>query len=275
MDVTLPRGAERVEDRRLMAVRRYWDERIHDLEIATCPVGTRGFFEELDEYRFEKLDYLPRVVDFSAYRGKELLEVGCGVGTDLVRFARAGAQVTGVDLAPTAIELARRNFVQQGLEADLRVMNGQALQFPDGCFDVVYIHGVLQYAADDRAMVAEAHRVLRPDGEAIMMVYNRRSWLPVMSKLTGVGLEHEDAPVLRLYSVGQFRKLLALFGDVRIIPERFPVETRLHRGLKATLYNEVFVRAFRVLPKSLVRPLGWHLMAFGFKPSTRTKRGIR
>jgi SAM-dependent methyltransferase len=253
-------------------VQQYWDEHIHDLEIATHPVGTPGFFQELDSYRFEKLDYLPRLVDFAAFCGKELLEVGCGIGTDLVRFARAGARVTGIDLSPVAIELARRNFSQHGLSADLRVMDGQRMSFQEASFDVVYIHGVLQYAADDRAIVAQAYRVLRPGGFAIMMVYNRRSWLPVMSKLTGVGLEHEDAPVLRLYSVQEFRDLLAVFDDIRIVPERFPVETRLHRGLKATLYNRVFVRGFGLLPKVAVRSLGWHLVAFADKASdTRSK----
>lgn len=181
--------------------------------------------------------------------------------------------MTGIDLSSTAIELARQNFRQQELHADLRVMNGQAMQFPDASFDVVYVHGVLQYAADDDAMVAEAYRVLRPGGQAIMMVYNRLSWLPMVSKLTGVELEHEDAPVLRLYSAGQFRALLAAFEEVQIVPERFPVETRLHHGLKATLYNQVFVRAFRVLPRSLVRPFGWHLMAFGRKSSQVSGHG--
>ena len=65
-------------------VRTYWNERIHDLEMTTQPVGTRAFFEELDDYRFDKLAYLPRVVDFGGYKGKRLVEVGCGVGTDLV-----------------------------------------------------------------------------------------------------------------------------------------------------------------------------------------------
>src|SRR3990172_419267 len=54
----------------------YWDTHIHDLAITTQPVGTPGFFQELDDYRFDKLQYLPRLVDFSAYRGKTLLEVG-------------------------------------------------------------------------------------------------------------------------------------------------------------------------------------------------------
>ena len=62
---------------------------------------------------------------------------------------------------------------QNGLKADLHVMNGECMQFPDNSFDVVYAHGVLQYTADTGKMIAEIHRVLKPGGEAIMMVYNR------------------------------------------------------------------------------------------------------
>jgi ubiquinone/menaquinone biosynthesis C-methylase UbiE len=175
----------------ILAIKAYWNEHIHDLEIATQPVGSAGFFRELEEYRFDKLRYLPQVVDFASYRGKTILEVGCGVGTDLVRFARGGAMVTGIDLAETSIELARKNFNHNGLQADLQVMDGETMSFPDNSYDVVYAHGVLQYTCDDRRMIMELHRVLKPGGEAIVMVYNKFSWLNALSKLMRVELEHE------------------------------------------------------------------------------------
>ena len=243
----------------------YWDSHIHDLAIVTNPVGTPGFFRQLDEYRYDKLNYLPRLVDFNAYRGKKMLEIGCGAGVDLVRFARAGAIVTGVDLSQTSIDLARQNIAQNGLQADLRIMNAEALQFADNSFDVVYAHGVLQYTADSDRMISEIHRVLKPGGEAVLMVYNRNSWLNVMSKVAKVPLEHEDAPVLRKYSIAEFRNLLERFSNYRIIPERFPVKTKLHSGWKSRLFNTLFVGTFNLLPRPLVRPFGWHLMAFAVK----------
>ncbi|HZD55648.1 MAG TPA: class I SAM-dependent methyltransferase [Anaerolineales bacterium] len=248
-----------------LVIQNYWDAHIHDQEIAKHPVGSAEFFRELEDYRFEKLSYLPQLVDFSRYRGKHLVEIGCGVGIDLARFARGGALVTGIDLAPRAIDLARRNFEINRLKANLYLMNGEALEFEDNVFDVVYAHGVLQYTADAKKMISEIHRVLRPDGEAILMVYNKYSWLNLISRLTKVGLEHQDAPVLKVFSAREFKRLLKPFPRVCIRAERFPVRTRLHRGLKAVIYNEIFVRAFSLLPKSLSRPFGWHLMAFAYK----------
>jgi ubiquinone/menaquinone biosynthesis C-methylase UbiE len=262
---SISRQQSPLDDPLLTAIRDYWNEHIHDLEVATQPIGSLGFFEELDEYRFDKLWYLPRLVDFCGYRGKRLLEVGCGVGIDLVRFAEGGAEVTGIDLAEVSIGLAKKNFAPRSLSVDLHVMNGEEMPFEDDSFDVVYTHGVLQYTAHASEMVSEIRRVLRSDGEAILMVNNKNSWLNVMSKVMNVGLEFEDAPVFKKYSIGEYKQLLKPFSTYRIVPERFPVKTRLHHVLKATLYNKGFVRLFQLLPKSLVRPLGWHLMAFAEK----------
>jgi hypothetical protein len=124
---------------------------------------------------------------------------------------------------------------------------------------------VLQYTADAQAMLDEARRILKPGGEFIGMVYNRRGWLNVMSKFFKVGLEHEDAPVLDKYSIEEFRRLLSRFSEVEIVPERFPVKSRLHGGVKGILFNTCFVGAFNALPKSWVRRSGWHLMAFAKK----------
>ena len=244
------------------AVREYWNQHIHDLEITSHPVGTPGFFADLDQYHFEKLHHLLRLVDFNGWRGKRVLEVGCGAGTDLARFARGGAIVTGVDLAASAIELARTNFAQQGLQGEFREADGEQLPFDANSFDLVYAHGVVQYTAHAQSLVDECRRVLKPGGEAIFQVYNRISWLNALSKLMKVPLEHEDAPVLHKYSAAEFRALLRHFREVRIVEERFPVKSRLHGGWKGTLFNTFFVGTFNALPRGLVRRFGWHLLAF-------------
>jgi ubiquinone/menaquinone biosynthesis C-methylase UbiE len=243
-------------------VREYWNAHIHDLDISKQPPGSRGFFDDLDRYHYEKLHHLVRLVDFDGYRGRTVLDVGCGAGVDLARFARGGAEVTGVDVSQSAIDLARTNFEQQRLRGRFEVANGEQLPFADNTFDLVFAHGVVQYTAQPQRLVDECRRVLKPGGEAIFQVYNRISWLNALSKLMKVGLEHEDAPVILKFSRGEFRRLLAGFRHVRIVPERFPVKSRLHGGWKGAIYNGAFVGTFNALPRPLVRRFGWHLLAF-------------
>ena len=244
------------------AVREYWNRHIHDLEITRHPVGSRGFFDDLDQYHFEKLHHLLRLVAFDGYRGRSVLEVGCGAGVDLARFAKGGAQVTGVDLSSSAIDLARANFAQQGLEGRFDVADGERLPFANNSFDLVFAHGVVQYTANPRQLVEECHRVLKPGAEAVFQVYNRISWLNALSKLMKVPLEHDGAPVILKFRIGEFRRLVAIFRDVTIVPERFPVTSRLHGGWKGALYNTLFVGTFNALPRALVGRFGWHLLAF-------------
>ncbi len=243
-------------------VRAYWNAHIHDLEITAHPVGSPGFFADLDAYHFEKLHHLLRLVDFSAWRDRDVLDVGCGAGVEVVRFGRAGARVVGVDLAPSAAALTRENARQQGVRAEVVVADGEALPFRDGSVDFVYAHGVMQYTTSDRQLVSECRRVLRPGGLAMFQGYHRRSWLQILSKVMKVPLEHEDAPVLKRYTIAEFRELLAGFSSIEVVTERFPVKSRLHKGWKGTLYNTLFVGTFNALPRAMTGRLGWHLLAF-------------
>ncbi len=246
-------------------IQKYWDHFLHDQEMSKALVGSPQWFTDLAAYRYEKLDYLPKVVDFQAYRGKRLLEVGCGIGLDLARFAQGGADVTGIDLSPRAVALAKQHLAQQGATGQVLQMNAEAMNFADGTFDTVYAHGVVQYTIDPQRMIDEIYRVLKPGGTAIFMLYHRDSWLMFMSKVTKVGLEHVDAPIFRTFGQRQARTLLGAFGKVVIVPERFPVATKLHHGLKAALYNGVFVPFFNALPKAITRRWGWHLMIWATK----------
>jgi len=249
----------------LAAVRAFWNSHIHDWKVAKSEAGTAAFFAEIEEYRFEKLHYLPKLVDFSGYAGKRVLDLGCGVGNDLSRFAQGGAKAVGVDLADHSIELATTNFAQRGLAGAFFIMDGEHLAFAADSFDVVYCHTVLHFTPDPGAMLREIHRVLRPGGVAILMTVNRRSWLNFLHKVARVKIDHLDSPVFFKYTRGEFRKMLDAFDTVEVVPERFPVRTKVHTGWKAKLFDSVFVRLFRILPRSWVRWSGHHLMAFATK----------
>lgn len=247
------------------AIRRYWDSHLHDEEVVNSPVGSQSFFEELERYRFGKLTYLSELIDFPSYEGLRVLEVGCGAGIDLARFARSGAEVFGVDLSLQAVKLARRNFELQGLAGTFGVVDGEGMAFKASSFDAVYSHGVIPYTVDAVRLVSEMYRVLRPGGTVVSMAYNRFSWLNWISILTKTPLQHRHAPVYRMHTKTEFAELFTPFDEVRILFERYPVPTKLHSGWKAFLYDRVFVNVFNALPNRLVKPFGWHLIAFAHK----------
>ncbi len=138
--------------------------------------GTREFFDAVERHRYkEYAPWMPKVMGFDQFAGKRLLEVGCGMGTDLLQFARGGAQVTGIDLTPRSIEISQRHFEVYGQRGDFAITDGEILPFASESFDVVYSNGVLHHTPDTAGAVREIHRVLRPGGLARVMLYYRNS----------------------------------------------------------------------------------------------------
>lgn len=242
-------------------IRAYWDARIHDPVLSDDPAGTPGFYAAMDAYRYGRLEYLPHLVGFDGWRGRSVLDLGCGSGLDLVRFARAGAQAVGVDLSRIPLSMAATYLAVSGLEAPL--VQGDAAQLPlaDESFDLVFCHGVLSFLGDETAVVREIRRVLRPDGLAILMVYNRRSAIYAAHRLLGLPLGHADAPGFRTHTRAEFSALIAPFAASEVRYERGLAPTRRPRGPGARILNVVVRIARQVLPASWLMATGWHMIA--------------
>ena len=157
-------------------VREFWQQHPCGTKFSDAEMGSREFFERVEAHRYEKEWHIPAAANFAGTRGLKVLEIGCGIGTDGAQFARAGADYTGIDLTDAAIELARQRFAVSGLSGNFLVSDGENLNFPDNSFDLVYSHGVLHHTPDIEAALAEIHRVLRPGGRALVMLYHRGSY---------------------------------------------------------------------------------------------------
>ncbi len=157
-------------------VRAFWQAHPCGTKFSDDEVGTREFFERIEAHRYAKEWHIPDAADFAGTHGLRVLEIGCGLGTDGVQFVKAGADYTGVDLTDAAIELARKRFELSGLRGELRVSDAENLDFADESFDLVYSHGVLHHTPDIAHAVSEIHRVLKPGGRAIVMLYHRDSY---------------------------------------------------------------------------------------------------
>jgi SAM-dependent methyltransferase len=235
--------------------------------------GTREFFDKVERNRYQEYaPWMPRVMGFDKFGGKRLLEVGCGMGTDLLQFARGGAICTGVDLTPRSIEISRHRFKLYGAPGDFLVTDGERLPFPDESFDVVYSNGVLHHTPDTAGAVHEIHRVLRPGGLARVMLYYRHSlnyWGEIIlhrGLLRGELLrgrspeqimsrwveytEQGGSPLVKVYSRNQARNLFQNFRDLN-----FEIEQMIR--------SELYLLD-PIIPEKLFRYLrthfGWNLI---------------
>jgi ubiquinone/menaquinone biosynthesis C-methylase UbiE len=157
-------------------VRAFWQANPCGVKFADAAPGTRHFYELVEAHRYTKEWHIPAAADFSGARGLKVLEIGCGLGTDGAQFAEAGADYTGVDLTEAAVDLARRRFELFDLPGTFQTADAESLSFPDESFDLVYSHGVLHHTPETGKAIQEIHRVLRPRGRAVVMLYHRGSY---------------------------------------------------------------------------------------------------
>jgi ubiquinone/menaquinone biosynthesis C-methylase UbiE len=157
-------------------VREFWQANPCGTKFADAPPGSRRFYELVEDHRYQKEWHIPQAAGFASANGLKVLEIGCGLGTDGAQFAEAGADYTGVDLTDAAIELARKRFELFNLPGEFQTADAENLDFEDDSFDLVYSHGVLHHTPDTERAVREIHRILRPGGRAVVMLYHRDSY---------------------------------------------------------------------------------------------------
>lgn len=187
-------------------VKQYWERHpagMHDVEH--LPEGSREFFDARDALTRALYPYLDDVHRFADARGLRTLELGCGLGYNAQRLAQHGAQLTAVDLAERTVVLTRRRFGVRGLSAEFANADAESLPFLDEVFDIVHSSGVIHHSPNTDRCVAEIHRVLRPGGWAVVMIYHKRSlsylrimaWLRLLMIVLNLLPETLLQPVLR------------------------------------------------------------------------------
>jgi ubiquinone/menaquinone biosynthesis C-methylase UbiE len=154
----------------------FWQANPCGAKFAQGEIGTREFFDAIERHRYQTESHIPEVIGFARWKDRDVLEVGCGLGTDGINFARAGARYTGIDLTEASIALVRKRFEIEGLPACLKVADAEQLPFADASFDLAYSHGVLHHTPDTARAICELHRVLRPEGTAMVMLYHKNSY---------------------------------------------------------------------------------------------------
>ena len=160
----------------LISVRNFWNVEACGTQEIENFSDKRDFYEKYREFRYRTIWYIPLWAPFAESRDKKVLEIGCGNGADGVMFAMNGAEYTGVDLTQPAIDATREHFQILGLQGKFRLENAEHLSFDDAAFDMVYSMGVLHHTSDTQQAINEVYRVLKPGGQAIIMLYHKHSF---------------------------------------------------------------------------------------------------
>jgi SAM-dependent methyltransferase len=247
---------------------------VHDFwNAASCgealylPTTDRVGYDEQARARYHLEPYIPELARFDGARGMRVLEIGVGLGADHQKFAEAGADLYGIDLTERAVEHTRRRLLAFGLSSRLAVGDAEQLTFQDGYFDIVYSWGVIHCSPDTPKAVTEIWRVLKPGGEARIMIYYKWSLVGLMlwvryallaqrpwRSLSWVYGQYLESPGTKAYSIRSARKLFAAFRDVRIrtlLTHADLLESQAgqrHRGI-------LLSTAVRLWPRALIRRL--------------------
>jgi len=161
-------------------VRRFWEQEpcgTYQEIVGKLPKESREWFERIEQYRYSMEPFIFSVARFQEHAGKKILEVGVGAGSDHLQWAKAGAQCHGVDLTDAAIETTRKHLAINGFSSNLQRIDAEQLPFSEATFDVVYSWGVIHHSDQPEAILKEIHRVLKPGGTFLGMMYGRRSLL--------------------------------------------------------------------------------------------------
>lgn len=256
--------------------------------------GSGEYFSRLLEMRREYAPWMHDVLGYDACVGMDVLDVGSGQGIDLANYARGGARAVGIDLTPRHVELAQMHLQAHGLDAEIHEGDAEALPFRDETFNRVSSNGVLHHTPNIDAALREIYRVLRPGGEARIILYHRDSlhyWTNQvlfhgiikrrlisersMSKILSSNVERssvEARPLVRVYSRRQVRNMLraAGFDDVRAPVRHF-------QRTDSFVYDLIGARVPRLFEPSTLdrvgRRAGWYVIGVGRKPSRAGAQG--
>lgn len=250
---------------------------------------TLPWFDDIDR-RFlqaarlfsEAANPFAEIMKLPALAGRRVLEIGCGMGFHSELLARAGAALTSIDLSPTSVKATRTRLELKGLAADVREMDAEATALPSGEFDMVWSWGVIHHSSRTGRIVREIERVLRPGGEARLMVYNLEG-MPAYVTLVahyllgfwrGRSLDEAlwrstDGFSARFYTKDQFADLLATFFT--------DVETSVY-GQDADvvpLPRNPRSLVLKLIPKSWQRRMASQRGAFLFAVATKSAVHVR
>ncbi|MBN2144285.1 MAG: class I SAM-dependent methyltransferase [Candidatus Aureabacteria bacterium] len=210
-------------------VKEFWNDKSCG-EVYASGESERNYYESQARARYNLEPYLHDFAGFHEGKGKDVLEIGVGMGADHLEWAKSGPRtLTGVDITTRAIEHTQKRLALYGLKSELRVDDAENLSFDDASFDLVYSWGVLHHTPNTPETVNQVFRVLRHKGIARIMIYHKYALTGYMlwaryglltgrpfQSLTEIYANHLESPGTKAYSIQEAEKMFAKFSQVSI-----------------------------------------------------------
>lgn len=261
-------------------VRDYWNRRPCNIRHSTAEIGTKEYFDQVEARKYMVEAHIPAFADFSAWKGKKVLEIGCGIGTDTMNFARAGAIVTAVDLSSESLKLAKQRAEVFGLSDRITFFEANAERLsefiPEEKYDLVYSFGVIHHSPHPEEIIKQIRENFVKEGTTLkLMVYYRYSWKVLWMlllekgkfwKLDEIIAKHSEAqtgcPVTYSYTKKNIKELIGTGFKVEdaFVEHIFPYQ--IPKYVKYEYVKEWYWRMMpEVLFRKFERTFGWHLCA--------------
>lgn len=244
-------------------IKDYWNAQPCNINHSKQPVGTVEYFDEVSAKRYKAEPHILDFAGFHQWRGKRVLEVGCGIGTDAEQFARHGAEYVGIDISDESLRICEQRFDVQGLEGQFVNRSATDPLGYLGEFDLVYSYGVIHHYPNIEQAVQNIHSVIKPDGEFRFMVYAKDSWKYAMIRK---GLDQFEAqancPYAEAFTHNEIELLLKdEFWKIERLRQAHCFMYNVDQYKKGIFELEPWFEAMPEVMRDAVREyLGWHLL---------------
>jgi SAM-dependent methyltransferase len=242
-------------------VKKYWNTQPCNVKHSSKQLNTDEYFKEVLHKRYFVEPHILNFMELEKWKGKNVLEIGCGIGSDAYMFATNGANYTGIELSNEALDITKIRFGLYDLSGNFYNLNAEDLTiFENDTFDLVYSFGVIHHTVNPELIIKEVYRILKPGGTFKLMLYAKQSWKKIM---IDSGLDQFEAqpntPIAHTYTNPEVNDMLNQFVNINILQTHiFPYKIPEY---KQNLYEKE--EWFKHMPDSvynaLKSELGWHL----------------